>query len=126
METPQEEFREMQTEITDEDPIVRGMAAVDLGSFACEHPEYKDQAIALLEKSVNDPDEDVRTSATRSLEMIAGKKMIEAEEGKQIIGFGYLPEEYQRPETGSKQSLMSCVCCIALILILSISLIYLF
>jgi len=57
--------------------------------------------------------------------MVSGKKIIEVEEGKQVIAFGYLPEEYQRPEVSSKQSLISCVCCIAIVIILSITLIYL-
>jgi len=121
---PEIEFREIQKELTDEDPIVRGLAAVDLGSFASEHPEYKDQAIVLLEKCLNDPDEDTRVSAKKSIDMIQGKKIIEAEEGKQVIAFGYLPEEYQRPQVNSKQSLLSCVCCI--VLIVSIIVIFLF
>jgi len=125
-QTPEEEFREIQKEITDQDPVVRGIAVVDLGSLGSEHLEYKDQAIALLEKCLNDPDADVRISAQNSLDLINGKKIIEAEEGKQIIAFGYLPQEYQRPEAGSKQSLISCVCCIVIIIVLSVSLIYLF
>lgn len=115
--SPEQEFREMQQEISDPDPVVRGLAAVDLGSFAVEHPEYKDRALTLLEKCLNDPDEDTRTSAKKSIDMIQGKKIIEAEEGKHLIAFGYLPEEYQqRPEANTKQTLLSCICCAVLII----------
>lgn len=125
--TPEEEFREMQKEISDEDPVVRGLAAVDLGSFAIEHPEFKDQALVLLEKCLNDPDEDARMSAKKSIDMIQGKKIIEAEpEGKQVIAFGYLPEEYRPPEAASKQSLLSCVCCLILIVTIIVTLFLIF
>jgi hypothetical protein len=119
--SPEQEFREMQKEISDEDAVVRGLAAVDLGSFAVEHPEFKDRALALLEKCLNDPDEDTRISAKKSIDMIQGEKIIEAEtEGKQVIAFGYLPEEYRPPEASSKQSLLSCVCCIILMITLMV------
>jgi hypothetical protein len=122
---PEEEFREIQQEISNEDPVVRGLAAVDLGSFATEHQEFKERALAILEKCLNDPDEDMRMNAQKSIDMIQGKKIIEADEGKQIISFGYLPEEYQqRPEVNTKQSLLSCVCCI--VLIISIVVIFFF
>lgn len=126
-QTPEEEFQVIQKEITDEDPVVRGIAAVDLGSFGTEHPEYKDQAIALLEKCLNDPDDDVRTSAQTSLDLVSGKQILEAEEGgKQVIAFGYLPEEYQHAEAPSKQSWVSCICCIVMLVILIITMVYLF
>jgi hypothetical protein len=119
--SPEEEFRRIQKEISDEDPVVRGIAAVDLGSLATENPEFKDQALALLEKCLNDPDEDMRMSAQNSIDMIQGKKIVEAEEGKQVISFGYLPEEYRTPEAGSKQSLLSCVCCMILITVIIVT-----
>jgi len=58
-QTPEEEFQVIRKEITDEDPVIRGMAVVDLGSFGTEHTEYRDQAIALLQICLNDPDEEV-------------------------------------------------------------------
>ena len=115
---PEQEFSEIQKEISDEDPVVRGLATVDLGSLATDHPEFKDRALILLEKCLNDPDPDTRISAQKSIDMIQGKKIIEAEttEGKQVIAFGYLPEQYRPPEASSKQSLLSCVCCMILII----------
>ncbi|MDD1778042.1 MAG: hypothetical protein LUQ65_07710 [Candidatus Helarchaeota archaeon] len=125
--SPEEEFREMQKEIADEDPVVRGLAAVDLGSFAMEHPEFKDQALILLEKCLNDPDPDTQLSAKKSIDMIQGKQIIEAEtEGKQVISFGYLPEEYRQPQANTKQSMLSCVCCIILMIVITVTLFIIF
>ena len=125
--SPEEEFRDMQKEISDEDPVVRGLAAVDLGSFAMEHPEFKDQVLVLLEKCLNDSDDDARMSAKKSIDMIQGKKIIEAEtEGKQVIAFGYLPEEYRPPQSASKQSMLSCVCCLILMVTVIVTLFLIF
>ncbi len=119
------EFQELQNEIRDEDPIVRGMAAVDLGAFALEHPDYKDQIVSLLEQLLDDPDSDVRSSAKASLDQIHGKQPI-LDQGKQIIAFGYVPEEYRQPEVDQKQMILSCVCCIIMIVAFILMFIYLF
>ncbi|HUX99746.1 MAG TPA: hypothetical protein VMV49_09350 [Candidatus Deferrimicrobium sp.] len=108
------EFQELREEITGTDPIVRGVAAVDLGSFALDYPIYQTQIIRLLEQALNDPDADVRDSAKKSLDLIAGKEVVEPT--KQVIGFGYLPQEYQeKPEVNQKQIILNCVCCIVMI-----------
>ena len=109
------DFQDLRKELTDPDPIVRGVAAVDLGSFALEYPEYKEQVIFILEKALNDPDPEVRDSVQKSLDQIAGKEFIDP--GKQVIGFGYLPDEYrqQQPEMNTKTLILNCVCCIILI-----------
>ncbi len=114
----QEEFQTIRKEIADEDPIVRGIAAVDLGSFASDHPEYKDRSISILLKMLDDPDADVRTSAKKSLDMLEGKPMLEPR--REVIAFGFLPEEYRekRPEIDRKQMIISCICCITLILVM--------
>ncbi len=114
-----EEFEELKNEILDEDPIVRGMAAVDLGPFASEHPEYQEEIISILEKALNDPDADVQNSAKTSLAMIEGKPIIEQSD-KQIISFGYVPQEYRQPEVNQKQMAISCICCIVLIVVISL------
>jgi hypothetical protein len=119
------EFQELRDEITDEDAVVRGMAAVDFGTFALDHPEYKDRVIVLLERALNDPDNDVRTSAQQSLDQIAGKTTL-LEPGRKVIGFGYLPENYQQPEVDQKQMILSCVCCIILIVSIVLMFIFLF
>ena len=119
------EFQELRTEITDEDPVVRGIAAIDFGTFALDHPEYEDRVITLLERALNDPDSDVRTSAQHSLDQIAGKTTI-VEPGRKIIGFGYMPDEYQRPEVDQKQMILSCVCCIVLIVAMILMFVFLF
>ena len=49
-----QEFREIQAEAQDEDPNIRGMAAIELGSFAGEHPEYRDRIISILQNMLND------------------------------------------------------------------------
>ncbi|MHA1267635.1 MAG: HEAT repeat domain-containing protein [Candidatus Helarchaeota archaeon] len=114
----EEEFQEIQREASDEDPTIRGMAAIDLGSFAIEHSEYKGQCISILEHLLNDTDADVRRSAQKSLELIEGKTLIEP--GKKVIGFGYVPEVYQeeRPEIDKRQAILSCVCCIMMIIVI--------
>ncbi|NVM54464.1 MAG: hypothetical protein HWN66_12240 [Candidatus Helarchaeota archaeon] len=125
MQSPEvEEFQRIQKELMDEDPIVRGMAAVDLADFASEHPEYKDRSILLLQKAMNDPDYDVVFSAKKSLDLIEGKQVMEP--GKRVIGFGYIPEEYreERPEINQKQMILSCVCCIAVIVTIIILMVY--
>ncbi|NVM30398.1 MAG: HEAT repeat domain-containing protein [Candidatus Helarchaeota archaeon] len=111
----EEEFREMQEELTDEDPNMRGMAAVDLGAFAIEHPRFKERCVVLLQRALNDLDPDVRSSAQKSLQEIEGKPIVES--GGQIIAFGYMPKEHQeeRPEIDQKQMIISCICCITLI-----------
>ncbi len=113
----EEEFQEIQKEITDPDPNIRGMAAVELGSFAGDNPVYKDRSIILLQKALNDPDADVRTSAKKSLEILEGKRVVDL--GKQVIGFGYIPDEYreERPEVDQKQMILSCICCIVMIVV---------
>ena len=111
----EEEFQEIQLEMTDPDPNIRGMAVIELGSFAGDYPNYKDRCVSLLQKALNDPDADVRNSAQKSLGQIEGKQLIDP--GKQIIGFGYIPDEYRekRPEVDQKQMILSCVCCIVMI-----------
>jgi hypothetical protein len=119
------EFRELQSEIRDSDPIVRGMAAIELGSFAIDHPEYKDRIIVMLEDAVlHDSNEDVRQSAQNSLAQLRGEK--EFVVPGQVIGFGYLPEEHRQPEVDQKQMIISCVCCIIMIVTISLMMIYFF
>ncbi|MHA1131941.1 MAG: HEAT repeat domain-containing protein [Candidatus Helarchaeota archaeon] len=124
-DTVESEFRELQDGIVDEDPIVRGMAAIDFSTFALEHPDYKDRTISLLQRALNDPDEDVRINAQQSLNQIEGKKTL-LEPGKQIIGFGYVPEQYRQTEVDTKQMVLSCVCCIILIVVMILMFIYIF
>ena len=119
-----QEFREIQAEAQDSDPNIRGMAAIEFGSFAGEHPEYKDRIVSILENMLNDPDADVRKSAQTSLAQLQGKEIFVP--GQQVIGFGYVPEEYRQPEVDQKQMILSCVCCIAMIIALSLMFIYLF
>ncbi|MFX1295812.1 MAG: hypothetical protein ACFFD2_13290 [Promethearchaeota archaeon] len=119
-----EEFQELLKEIHDPDSIVRGMAAIDLGSFASDHIEYKDRTILILQDIIlNDLDDDVRKSAQNSILQLQGKTI---ESSHQVIGFGYVPQEYQKPEVNQKQMIISCVCCIFMIVIFSCIFIFLF
>ncbi len=110
------EFHDLKIRLRDKDSIIRGCAAVDLGLLALEDPIFKEQIITLLQTALNDPDKDVRESAHNSLQQIEGKQLLEP--GKQIIGFGYLPEEYRQQEVNPKQQIISCVCCVVLILVI--------
>lgn len=111
----EQEFQELQKECKDTDATIRGVAAVDLGSFATEYPAYKERCVMLLQGLLHDTDADVRDSAKSSLDVIEGKEVIVP--GQRIIGFGYIPEEYReaQPEVNKRQMIISCVCCIMLI-----------
>ncbi len=70
MASPEREFEQIQKDLNDEDPITRVQAILNLSAFVRDYPSFKSEIITLLQKAVEDLDEDVSINASNLIKYL--------------------------------------------------------